>query len=56
MGQSSGISANRKTRSVYKIVKMNMQIDKGKVVTYRARVAVSYNYLEKIKIKSKDKL
>ena len=32
---------------IAEIVKLDMQINKGKVATYRARVAVSFKYVQK---------
>ena len=32
---------------IAEVTKMDMQIDKGKVVAYRARVAVSFKYRQK---------
>jgi len=32
---------------IAEVVKLDMQIDKGKVIAYRARVSVSFKYLQK---------
>ena len=34
---------------IAEVVKLDMQIDKGKVIAYRARVSVSFKYLQKKK-------
>ena len=34
---------------IAEVVKLDMQIDKGKVIAYRARVNVSFKYLQKEK-------
>lgn len=38
---------NLKDLRIAEVVKMDMQIDKGKVVAYRTRIAVSFKYKEK---------
>ncbi|MFP7756057.1 dodecin family protein [Thermodesulfobacteriota bacterium B35] len=40
---------NLKDLRIAEVVKLDMQINKGTVATYRARVAVSFKYLEKKK-------
>ncbi len=42
---------NLKDLRIAEVVKLDMQIDKGTVATYRARVAVSFKYIEKKKKK-----
>ena len=42
---------NLKDLRIAEVVKLDMQIDKGAVATYRARVAVSFKYREKNKKK-----
>ena len=38
---------NLKDLRIAEVVKMDMQIEKGKVVAYRTRVAVSFKYKQK---------
>lgn len=38
---------NLKDLRIAEVTKMDMQIDKGKVVAYRTRVAVSFKYKQK---------
>lgn len=40
-------SRSLKDLRIAEVVKLDMQIDKGKVVAYRARVNVSFKYLPK---------
>jgi len=32
------------SNSIYKLIKLNMKLENGKVVAYRARVSVSFKY------------
>lgn len=42
-------SKSLKDLRIAEVVKLDMQIDKGKVTAYRARVNVSFKYLQKEK-------
>jgi dodecin len=42
-------SKSLKDLRIAEVVKLDMQIDKGKVAAYRARVNVSFKYLQKEK-------
>jgi len=40
---------NLKDLRIAEVVKMDMQIEKGKVVAYRTRISVSFKYKQKMK-------